>query len=103
MLSGMLQQERPSIPEDISPDLAFIIRSCWMEDPNMRPSFSQVIRLLNTFLFMLAPPSPSLPESNENEAATTSNGTMALSVNRTKGKFAFLRQLFAAKRGRNAQ
>ena len=96
-----VQQERPSLPEDISPDLAFIIQSCWVEDPNMRPSFSQIIRMLNAFLFTLTPPSPSIPESDTNETAETSNGTMT--ELRTKGKFAFLRQLFTAKRTRNSQ
>ncbi|PSS23875.1 Serine/threonine-protein kinase [Actinidia chinensis var. chinensis] len=100
--AAAFKQERPSLPEDISPDLAFIIQSCWVEDPNMRPSFSQIIRMLNAYLFMLTPPSPSLPESDTSECAV-SNGTMTdLSV-RTRSKFGFLRQLFAAKRTRNSQ
>lgn len=103
-----IQQERPSIPEEIPADLAFIIQSCWVEDPNMRPSFSQIIRMLNEFLFTLPPPSPSIPEDSEAVddagAVTTSNGTMsALSARSSRGKFAFLRQLFAAKKTRNSQ
>ncbi|KAK9289697.1 hypothetical protein L1049_007856 [Liquidambar formosana] len=101
--AAAFKQERPSLPEDISPDLAFIIQSCWVEDPNMRPSFNQIIRMLNAFLFTLTPPSPSLPESDINEAAVTSHGTMTELSARTRGKFAFLRQLFAAKRTRNSQ
>jgi hypothetical protein len=97
-----MQQERPSLPEDISPDLAFIIQSCWVEDPNMRPSFSQIIRMLNEFLFTLSPPSPSLPES-DTKAVATSNGTMTEFSARARGKFAFLRQLFTAKRTKNSQ
>ncbi|MBA0616311.1 hypothetical protein Godav_016367 [Gossypium davidsonii] len=101
--AAAFKQERPSLPEDISPDLAFIIQSCWVEDPNMRPSFSQIMRMLNAFLFKLTPPSPSIPESDTSETAETSNGTMTgLSV-RTKGKFGFLRQLFTAKKTRNSQ
>lgn len=101
--AAAFKQERPSLPDDISPDLAFIIQSCWVEDPNMRPSFSQIIRLLNTFLFTLAPPSPSSPESDATEASVTSNGTMSALSARCRGKFGFLRQLFAAKRTRNSQ
>lgn len=102
--AAAFKQERPALPEDISPDLAFIIQSCWVEDPNMRPSFSQIIRMLNTFLFTLLPPTQSSQEPDSNEAAaTTSNGTMALSTARNKGKLAFIRQLFASKRTRNSQ
>ncbi|KAG5550757.1 hypothetical protein RHGRI_015647 [Rhododendron griersonianum] len=101
--AAAFKQERPGLPEDISPDLAFIIQSCWVEDPNMRPSFSQIIRLLNTFLFTLAPPSPSSAESDVTEASVTSNGTMSALSARSRGKFGFLRQLFAAKRARNSQ
>ncbi|XAR55747.1 Dual-specificity kinase [Bertholletia excelsa] len=89
--AAAFKQERPILPEDISPELAFIIQSCWVEDPNMRPSFSQIIRMLNAFLFTLKSPSPSQPQSDTTEAA------------RTRGKFGFLRQLFTAKRPRNSQ
>lgn len=98
-----MQQERPTIPEDISPDLAFVIQSCWVEDPNLRPSFSQIVRMLNAFLFTLPPPEPSLPELDSNETAVTSNGTITEYSARARGKFAFLRQLFAAKKSRNSQ
>ncbi|GKV02289.1 hypothetical protein SLEP1_g14744 [Rubroshorea leprosula] len=99
--AAAFKQERPTLPEDTSPNLAFIIQSCWVEDPNLRPSFSQIIRMLNEVLFSLLPPSSSIAESETNEAAQTSNGTVTeLSVVRTKGKFAFLRQLFA-KRAKN--
>lgn len=102
--AAAFKQERPSLPEDISPDLAFIIQSCWVEDPNMRPSFSQIIRMLNTFHFKVTPPPSSLlEESDTNGAAMSSNGTMTELSARTRGKFSFLRQLFAAKRTRNSQ
>ncbi|KAL6998512.1 hypothetical protein U1Q18_008641 [Sarracenia purpurea var. burkii] len=100
--AAAFKQERPNLPENISPDLAYIIQSCWVEDPNMRPSFSQIIRMLNAFLFTLAP--PSLPESvNKEAAAMTSNGAITEFSARTRWKFGFLRQLFAAKRTRNSQ
>jgi hypothetical protein len=102
-----MQQERPSLPEDISPDLAFIIQSCWVEDSNLRPSFSQIIRMLNEFLFSLSPPSPSPPSpsvpESDTKAVATSNGTVTEFSARARGKFAFLRQLFTAKRTRNSQ
>ncbi|KAJ6765416.1 SERINE-THREONINE PROTEIN KINASE [Salix purpurea] len=101
--AAAFKQERPALPDDVSPDLAFIIQSCWVEDPNLRPSFNQIIRMLNAFLFRLSPPSPSpsLPECDTNEAASSSNGTITEFSSRTRGKFAFLRQLFAAKKTRN--
>ncbi|CAI9097168.1 OLC1v1033532C1 [Oldenlandia corymbosa var. corymbosa] len=103
--AAAFKQERPSIPEDIPTDLAFIIRSCWVEDPNLRPSFSQIIRMLNEFLFKLPPPPASLPEqqaeSNESTTATSNTSSITEFSARARGKFAFLRQLFAAKKSRN--
>ncbi|XP_042514834.1 serine/threonine-protein kinase STY13-like isoform X2 [Macadamia integrifolia] len=94
------EQVRPSLPEDLSPDLAFIIQSCWVEDPNVRPSFSQIIRMLNQFLFTLTPP---LPESDASKVAAPSrDGVITESSARARGKFSFLRQLFAARRARNS-
>ncbi|KAJ8773344.1 hypothetical protein K2173_028521 [Erythroxylum novogranatense] len=87
--AAAFKQERPSIPEDIS--------LIWPL------SYSHIIRMLNACLFMLSPPSPSpsVPESNISVAAA-SNGTMTVLSARLKGKFAFLRQLFSAKRTRNS-
>ncbi|KAJ4704266.1 putative Protein kinase atn1 [Melia azedarach] len=103
--AAAFKHERPRLPEDISPDLAFIVQSCWVEDPNLRPSFSQIIRMVNAFLFTVMPPSPSpsIPESDTSEAAASSNGTMTELSSRARGKFAFLRQLFTAKRTKNSQ
>ncbi|KAG5060601.1 hypothetical protein JHK87_001630 [Glycine soja] len=97
--AAAFKQERPNLPDDISPDLAFIIQSCWVEDPNMRPSFSQIIRLLNEFHFTLQQPSPSMPLEPENEPeAITSNGTITDFSTRNKVKFSFIRHLFSSKR-----
>ncbi|XP_044473972.1 serine/threonine-protein kinase STY13-like [Mangifera indica] len=101
--AAAFKHERPSLPEDISPDLAFIVQSCWVEDPNMRPSFGQIIRLLNAFLFTLGPPPPSVPETDSSEPEATSTGSMTELSARARGKFAFLRQLFTAKKTRNSQ
>ncbi|GAB2272082.1 hypothetical protein Dimus_006901 [Dionaea muscipula] len=99
--AAAFKQERPKIPDDISPDLAFIVQSCWMEDPNLRPSFGQIIRMLNKILFAISPSTP-LPESDTtSQGATAINGTIAEFSERGRRKFSFIRQLFAAKRTRN--
>jgi serine/threonine protein kinase len=106
--AAAFKHQRPSIPDEISPDLAFIIQSCWMEDPNMRPSFSQIIRMLNEFLFTLpsAPP-PEEPEDSTTTAAgmttTKSDGTLSVFSARPRSKFSFIRQIFAAKKSRISQ
>ncbi|XP_047332432.1 serine/threonine-protein kinase STY13-like isoform X2 [Impatiens glandulifera] len=101
--AAAFKQERPSITEDITPDLAFIMQSCWVEDSNMRPSFSQVIRMLNEFLFTLTPSSPPLPVSETgNSSSSNNNGALAEISARARGKFTFLRHLFAARRARNS-
>ncbi|KAJ4972129.1 hypothetical protein NE237_005228 [Protea cynaroides] len=98
--AAAFKQVRPSLPEDLPPDLAFIIQSCWVEDPNVRPSFGQIIRMLNAFLFTLAPP---LPESDTPKVAAPSHdGVITESSARSRGKFSFLRQLFAARRTRHS-
>ncbi|XP_010253109.1 PREDICTED: serine/threonine-protein kinase HT1-like isoform X2 [Nelumbo nucifera] len=101
--AAAFKQARPSLPEDLPPDLAFIIQSCWVEDPNIRPSFSQIIRMLNAFLFTLSPVLPPSQESDTAKMVTPSDGMMIESSARGRGKFSFLRQLFAARRMRNSQ
>ncbi|KAF8397119.1 hypothetical protein HHK36_016026 [Tetracentron sinense] len=96
--AAAFKQERPILAEDIPPQLAFVMQSCWVEDPNLRPSFNQVIRMLNEFLFTLSPP---MPESDTIKAAGSSNCIIPESSARGRGKFAFLRQLFAARRTRS--
>eukprot|EP01018_Ginkgo_biloba_P002368 Gb_30071 [translate_table: standard] len=53
--AAAFKQVRPGLPDDLHQDLAFILQSCWAEDPNIRPNFGQIIRMLNTFLFTLRP------------------------------------------------
>lgn len=96
-----MQQKRPSLPDDISPDLAFIIQSCWVEDPDMRPSFSLIIQMLNAILS--PPPAPSLSEPISSEAPVTNTSTITKFSATAGGKFAFLRRLFAAKNARSSQ
>ncbi|KAL2608857.1 hypothetical protein R1flu_027430 [Riccia fluitans] len=40
------QHRRLDIPTDMDPQLANIIRECWQNDPNARPSFSQLMAAL---------------------------------------------------------
>lgn len=47
---------RPSIPEGLPEELVNILQSCWAEDPNMRPTFSQVVGNLTSLLFTLPEP-----------------------------------------------
>lgn len=102
--AAAFKQERPNLSDDISPELAFIIQSCWVEDPNLRPSFDQIIRMLNTFIFTLPPPPPATsPEecdAADDVAAAASNGELSA---RSRRKFSFLRQIFAAKKTKNSQ
>lgn len=99
--AAAFKQTRPSLPEHIPADLAFIIQSCWVEDPNVRPSFSQIIRMLNEFLFTLLPPPVPSPKPNTSKASIPSNRIVSEASVRARGKFSFIRQLFAARRTRN--
>ncbi|KAK6928394.1 Serine-threonine/tyrosine-protein kinase, catalytic domain [Dillenia turbinata] len=51
---------RPSA-ENLPEDLALIVTSCWKEDPNARPNFSQIIQMLLRYLSSITPPEPVLP------------------------------------------
>lgn len=99
--AAAFKQERPALPDGISPSLAFIVQSCWVEDPNMRPSFSQIIRLLNEFILTLSPPPPPPPLRPQEGEANRIRAITEFS-SRAKGKFAFIRQLFAAKRNKDS-
>lgn len=52
---------RPTIPDGLPEELVFLLQSCWAEDPNMRPTFSQVVQILTTLLPMLPEPQPCVP------------------------------------------
>ncbi|KAG0476992.1 hypothetical protein HPP92_013833 [Vanilla planifolia] len=95
--AAAFKQERPPIPEDVPTELVFIIKSCWVEDPNMRPSFSQIIRMLNAFLFTLPPPSPSTDVLTEVGSNSRRDSSRTNSTTPTR-KLSFFRQLFAAKK-----
>lgn len=43
------ENSRPKIPEKIDPEIAKLIRCCWQSEPNKRPTFPQIIHLLQDF------------------------------------------------------
>ncbi|KAK6924782.1 Serine-threonine/tyrosine-protein kinase, catalytic domain [Dillenia turbinata] len=51
---------RPST-ENLPEELAIILTSCWTEDPNARPNFSQIIHMLLHYLSTIAHPEPAIP------------------------------------------
>lgn len=51
---------RPSA-EDLPEQLATILTSCWQEDANARPNFSQIIQMLLNYLYTISPPEPVIP------------------------------------------
>ncbi|GMH06786.1 hypothetical protein Nepgr_008626 [Nepenthes gracilis] len=51
---------RPSA-ENLPEDMALIVTSCWAEDPNARPTFSQITQMLLHFLSTISPPEPVIP------------------------------------------
>lgn len=57
----LFQNVRPSA-EDVPEDLALIVTSCWKEDPNDRPNFSQIIQMLLHYLSTISPLQPAIPQ-----------------------------------------
>ncbi|KAK8593001.1 hypothetical protein V6N13_043382 [Hibiscus sabdariffa] len=58
--AAAFKNARPSA-EDLPEDLASIVTSCWQEDPNTRPNFSQIIQMLLHYLSTVLPPEPVMP------------------------------------------
>ena len=56
----LFQNVRPNA-EDLPEDLASIVTSCWQEDPNARPNFSQIIQMLLHYLSTISPPEHVMP------------------------------------------
>lgn len=56
----LFQLVRPSA-ENVPEELAIILTSCWKEDPNARPNFTQIIQMLLNYLSAIAPPEPMIP------------------------------------------
>ncbi|KAF6157483.1 hypothetical protein GIB67_004421 [Kingdonia uniflora] len=53
--AAAFKNERPSA-EELPEDLALIVTSCWNEDPNARPDFGQIIKMLLHYLSTLSQP-----------------------------------------------
>ncbi|GLT29102.1 hypothetical protein SLA2020_039880 [Shorea laevis] len=51
---------RPSA-ENLPEELSIVLTSCWKEDPNARPNFSQIIQMLLNYLSTICPPEPMIP------------------------------------------
>ncbi|CAM8997458.1 unnamed protein product [Rhodiola kirilowii] len=47
--------------DDLPEDLARIVTSCWEEDANSRPNFTQIIHMLLHSLSTVSPPGPAIP------------------------------------------
>lgn len=56
----MIQNVRPSA-ENLPDELAQILKSCWNENPDARPNFSQIVQMLSNYLSAVTPPEPMIP------------------------------------------
>ncbi|KAL3025274.1 hypothetical protein AAZX31_04G170900 [Glycine max] len=76
---------RPSA-ENLPEELAVILTSCWQEDSNARPNFTQIIQMLLNYLYTVAPPEPMTPSRIFNSENTVlppeSPGTSSLMAKR---------------------
>ena len=43
---NICDNNRPPIPKSVSPELKALITSCWAQDPNVRPSFTQIMEAM---------------------------------------------------------
>lgn len=80
----LFQNTRPSADE-LPEDLALIVTSCWKEDPNDRPNFSQIIEMLLRYLTTISPSKPVVPMRITSKNAVLppeSPGTSALMAGR---------------------
>ena len=91
----LLQNIRPSA-DNLPEELSEILTSCWKEDPNERPNFTQIVQMLLHYLSTLSPQETLAPRrtfSSENTILPPeSPGTSSLMASRgdlgdtTKGK-----------------
>ncbi|XP_014493069.1 serine/threonine-protein kinase HT1-like isoform X2 [Vigna radiata var. radiata] len=83
--AAAFKNTRPSA-EDLPDELALIVTSCWKEEPNDRPNFSQIIQMLLRYLITISPADPVVPmriASSKNAVLPPeSPGTSALMARR---------------------
>ncbi|XP_047177104.1 serine/threonine-protein kinase STY13-like [Vigna umbellata] len=83
--AAAFKSTRPSA-EDLPDELALIVTSCWKEEPNDRPNFSQIIQMLLRYLITISPADPVAPmriSSSKNAVLPPeSPGTSALMARR---------------------
>lgn len=107
--AAAFKQVRPPFPEETPQELVFIVQSCWVEDPTLRPSFSQIIRMLDAFLMTIPPPPPSESDEEETESEDTTSSLSSKSssvssiVSRATSKLSVVRHLFASKKAGNGK
>ncbi|KAL6521789.1 hypothetical protein OROGR_018358 [Orobanche gracilis] len=58
--AAAFKNTRPSA-DNLPQDLALIVTSCWKEDPNARPNFTQIIQMLLHYLATISPTEPVIP------------------------------------------
>lgn len=66
--AAAFKNARPSA-DGLPDELALILTSCWREDPNTRPNFSQIVQMLLHYLSALSPVESAAPQrvfSSEN-------------------------------------
>jgi serine/threonine protein kinase len=111
--AAAFKKVRPEVGKENFPsELVFILQSCWAEDPEARPNFTQVVRMLNAFLSTLppatpppcSPPYPIAPSQSslQKEAdvlkldqSSNSTGNAGI-VTKTRGLFLWFGQCFMA-------
>ena len=84
----LIQNIRPSL-EDIPEDIAPLLQSCWSEDPNGRPEFTQVIDSLSNLLqtFVLKESSlPNMDDKTEKEVDCASDTSASQSRRQHKAR-----------------
>ncbi|CAA7405058.1 unnamed protein product [Spirodela intermedia] len=62
---------RPSA-DDLPEELAAVMTSCWKEDPEARPNFSQIVQMLLSFLAAMSPP----PAAGPGRVFTSENAVL---------------------------
>ncbi|XP_074567239.1 serine/threonine-protein kinase STY13-like [Curcuma longa] len=81
--AATFKNARPST-DDLPEELAFILTSCWMEDPSARPNFTQIVQMLKQYLSIISPPEHVFPHqamTSQNVALSPeSPGTSSLMV-----------------------